>query len=47
VCSDGNGSGVLDPASWRILRVDGLTGEWSIGTHIVWVWVWVCACLRG
>jgi hypothetical protein len=44
VCSDGNGSGVFDPASWRILRVDGLTGEWSIGTHIVCVGG--CGCVR-
>jgi hypothetical protein len=26
VCTDVSGSGVLDPASWRILRVEGLTG---------------------
>lgn len=27
VCTDVSGSGVLDPANWRILRVEGLTGR--------------------
>jgi hypothetical protein len=26
VCSDVTGSGVLEPAGWRVLRVEGLTG---------------------
>lgn len=27
VCSDVTGSGALDPAGWRVMRMEGLTGE--------------------
>jgi hypothetical protein len=34
VCTDVSGSGTLDPASWRILRVEGLTGATHPATDL-------------
>lgn len=46
VCVDAAGSGLLDPAGWRVLRVDGLTGglvlvvlvaQHAVGQRHVWL----------